>query len=171
MRFRSMVVLCLAATALACSDIPSDTDDGAGACGEYGTFTALVSGAMATQLSGCSVYATVPSATGATFVLLLFRGTPPSPPDLFEITGPAVRPEPGIHAVSLEGPFHATYMHREPGIARTFVVTRGSLSITLSSAAGVNGSVVFAGEDAGQTVQVIGSFRARCAALAEGHVC
>lgn len=171
MRSRSTVVLCLVPMALACSDIPSSTDDGAGACGEYGTFTALVSGAMATQLSGCSVHATVPSTDGATFVLLLFKGTPPSPPDLFEITGPAARPEPGIHAVSPEGPFRATYMHREPGIARAFVVTRGSLSITLSSAAGVNGSVVFTAEDDGQTVQIIGSFRARCAALAAGHVC
>ena len=155
-----------------CGDIPSAVPEDSAHCGDYGTFTATVTGTVRTQLLGCSVYAVVPAAGGATaFVLLLFQGNPPTPADLLEIAAQAARPEPGIYSVGGEsGVFLATYSHRETGISRLFEVT-GSLSVTTSSSAGVIGSVVLTGTSAGQGVRIIGSYRARCAALAEGHAC
>lgn len=168
---RLRIVIGAVAT-LACGDVATPSIDEGVGCGEDGTFTATITGAVRAQLLGCSVYAVVGSGNSTAFLLLLYQGRKPTPPDLLTVVRLGGRPGPGVYGIGPDtGKVALTYERREPGLSRAFTATTGGMSVTLASADGVNGSVDLTAADASLTIHIIGSFRAKCGVLAPGSTC
>lgn len=159
MRSMKMLGLAVLATlALGCGD------DGSGPNGGNGSHSITVSGDATASLSGNAYFQVTTVDPDTYFGIALTDASPTSETfnHFLYIDRDGGRPGPGTYTVGVEAGNIDAGLMMDDG-ATLWYATAGSVTITSSSASGVNGTFSFTAEDfGGNTVTITGSFQAAC---------
>lgn len=145
-----------------------------GQCGAFGTFSGNITATIVTAMSGCSLFLVSAGSDGnPVFDLLLTDGTMATPMQRVSLGRLGGRPDVGVYPVG-EGAFSGlfTVIPDNPYFSvipehHQFVLN-GTLIITSSSQAAVDGRITLTGTDAsGATVTITGTFSAKCAQVSD----
>ena len=161
MRSIRLVGLALFGT-VALAGCGGDDDDRGFGPDNPGSFSAGVTGAVTTDLSGSAAFAVFDDGTTEMFEVGLRAGTFDSHTHFITFRRGGRRPETatypiGIAPGNMQGTLYiaATYT--------TFTFTSGSVTISSSRENGVSGTFTVAGEDSGgNTISITGSFSSEC---------
>lgn len=148
-----------------------------GQCGGFGTFSGNITATIATAMSGCSLFVVSAGTDGnPVFSLLLTDGAMATPMQRVSLGRLGDRPDVGDYPLG-EGAFSGllTVIPDNPYFSvipenHQFVLN-GTVTITSSSQAAVDGRITLTGTDAsGATVTITGTFSAKCAQVS-GSTC
>ena len=159
MRRSILLALCLA-PASACENSIGITDQ---LCPDQGTFQGSLSGNISTpsrDLKGCTTY--VVASVGWTMTLV----DTISPMHRLVLSGAGVRPANGTHTLGPNAPYQGTFtIGNDVGTARSFTATNGAMTVTLSLADRLDGTITATVREGGPgtpTVNLSVTFSSKC---------